>query len=99
MSVMITATTTQGQQLPESEWEAVQRACDLADNLEEARKKVRLAVPAQSHKYQLSTDFHVRELANECTCTEPISYRRYNHSCEITRCGGWPGWHCKDACV
>ena len=40
MSVMITATTTNGQPLPESEWLAVQRACDLADNLEEARKKV-----------------------------------------------------------
>ena len=41
MSVMITATTTNGQQLSDGEWEAVQRACDLADNLEEARKKVR----------------------------------------------------------
>lgn len=40
MSVMITATTTNGQQLPDSEWAAVQRACDLADNLEEARVKV-----------------------------------------------------------
>ena len=41
MSVMITATTTTGQPLSEPEWQAVQRACDLADNLEEARKKVR----------------------------------------------------------
>lgn len=41
MSVMITATTTTGHQLNEPEWQAVQRACDLADNLEEARKKVR----------------------------------------------------------
>lgn len=40
MSVMITATTTTGQPLPETEWQAVERACDLADNLEEARKKV-----------------------------------------------------------
>ena len=40
MSVMITATTTTGQPLPENEWKAVERACDLADNLEEARKKV-----------------------------------------------------------
>jgi U4/U6 small nuclear ribonucleoprotein PRP31 len=37
---MITATTTTGQQLPETEWQAVERACDLADSLEEARKKV-----------------------------------------------------------
>ena len=41
MSIVVTATTTQGKPLPEAEWEAVQRACDLADNLEEARKKVR----------------------------------------------------------
>lgn len=40
MSVMITATTTTGRLLPEAEWEAVQRACDLADKLEEVRKKV-----------------------------------------------------------
>lgn len=40
MSVMITATTTTGQQLHDNEWQAVERACDLADNLEEARKKV-----------------------------------------------------------
>ena len=41
MSVLVTATTTAGQQLSEAEWQAVQRACDLADRLEEARKKVR----------------------------------------------------------
>ena len=42
MSVLITATTTSGQLLTEAAWQAVQRACDLADRLEEARKKVRL---------------------------------------------------------
>lgn len=41
MSVLVTATTTSGQPLTEQDWEAVQRACDLADKLEEARKKVR----------------------------------------------------------
>ena len=42
MSVLVTATTTSGQPLSEAEWQTVQRACDLADRLEEARKKVRL---------------------------------------------------------
>ena len=45
MSVVITATTTPGKQLPDPAWFAVQRACDLADNLEEARKKVPLSHP------------------------------------------------------
>ncbi len=36
----MTATTTSGQTLPVAEWAAVERACDLADRLEEARKKV-----------------------------------------------------------
>jgi len=45
MSVVITATTTQGKQLPDPAWFAVQRACDLADSLEEARKKVLLSYP------------------------------------------------------
>jgi U4/U6 small nuclear ribonucleoprotein PRP31 len=40
MSVLVTATTTTGQPLPEPAWAAVERACDLADRLEEARKKV-----------------------------------------------------------
>ena len=46
MSVLVTATTTTGQPLTEASWEAVQRACDLADRLEEARKKVSPAVRA-----------------------------------------------------
>ena len=41
MSVLVTATTTSGQNLSEGEWLTVQNACDLADRLEEARKKVR----------------------------------------------------------
>ena len=53
MSVMITATTTTGQPLPEPEWEAVQRACDLADNLEEVRKKVRDVLPSQERATRL----------------------------------------------
>ena len=41
MSVLVTATTTSGQNLSEGEWLTVQNACDLADRLEEARKKMR----------------------------------------------------------
>jgi len=40
MSVLVTATTTSGETLTEAAWQAVERACDLADRLEEARKKV-----------------------------------------------------------
>lgn len=40
MSVLVTATTTSGQPLEEANWKSVERACDLADRLEEARKKV-----------------------------------------------------------
>ncbi|EJD00962.1 Nop domain-containing protein [Fomitiporia mediterranea MF3/22] len=39
MSVHIAASTSSGKKLAESEWLAVQNACDLADRLEEARKK------------------------------------------------------------
>jgi U4/U6 small nuclear ribonucleoprotein PRP31 len=41
MSVLVTATTTSGQVLSEQAWAVIERACDLADRLEEARKKVR----------------------------------------------------------
>jgi len=45
MSVLITATTTSGQTLTDAAWAAVDRACDLADRLEEARKKVGPSCP------------------------------------------------------
>ncbi|KDQ64691.1 hypothetical protein JAAARDRAFT_28331 [Jaapia argillacea MUCL 33604] len=47
MSVLVTATTTSGQTLDESRWAAVERACDLADRLEEARKKIFMYVSSR----------------------------------------------------
>ncbi|KAH9938487.1 uncharacterized protein B0H18DRAFT_1081133 [Fomitopsis serialis] len=47
MSVMVTATTTSGQPLPDAEFQAVQRACDLADRLEEARKNIFMYVSSR----------------------------------------------------
>jgi U4/U6 small nuclear ribonucleoprotein PRP31 len=40
MSVLMAATTTTGQKLSDSEWQSVERACDLADRLEKVRSKV-----------------------------------------------------------
>ncbi|KAF7352935.1 Nop domain-containing protein [Mycena venus] len=47
MSVVVTATTTSGKPLSDAEWTAVQRACDLADRLEEARKKIFMYVSSR----------------------------------------------------
>ncbi|KAJ7499075.1 hypothetical protein FB451DRAFT_1073106 [Mycena latifolia] len=47
MSVVVTATTTSGKPLTDAEWSAVQRACDLADRLEEARKKIFMYVSSR----------------------------------------------------
>ncbi|KAJ6629151.1 hypothetical protein B0H10DRAFT_2160619 [Mycena sp. CBHHK59/15] len=47
MSVVVTATTTSGKQLTDAQWAAVQRACDLADRLEEARKKIFMYVSSR----------------------------------------------------
>ena len=49
MSVLITATTTNGNPLTDAQWETVDRACDLADKLEEARKKVRTSRSSFTH--------------------------------------------------
>ena len=92
MSVLVTATTTSGEPLSEQEWQSVQRACDLADRLEEARKNVGSIRHNQNTKLTEMIDFHVCELTNEYSCTQPISYRRYNHSCETARCCGWLVW-------
>lgn len=43
MSVVVTATTSTGRKLSDADWSTVQRACDLADRLEEARRKVSCA--------------------------------------------------------
>ena len=45
MSVLITATTSSGQPLSDVRWNAVERACDLADRLEETRKTVSCILP------------------------------------------------------
>ncbi|KAF9057735.1 hypothetical protein BJ165DRAFT_1538844 [Panaeolus papilionaceus] len=47
MSVVVTASTSKGVTLPPAEWAAVQRACDLADRLEEARKKIFMYVSSR----------------------------------------------------
>jgi U4/U6 small nuclear ribonucleoprotein PRP31 len=47
MSVLITATTTSGQTLTDAQWNAVEKACDLADKLEEARKKIFMYVSSR----------------------------------------------------
>lgn len=103
MSVLVTATTTSGVPLLEQDWEAVQRACDLADKLEEARKKVSITLSTtkqcEARTNRNLPDFHVRELTNEYSCTQPISYRRYNYSCKTTRCCRWSQWNSQDACV
>jgi U4/U6 small nuclear ribonucleoprotein PRP31 len=44
MSVLMAATTSTGQKLSDSEWQAVERACDLADRLEKVRTKVRTRI-------------------------------------------------------
>jgi hypothetical protein len=62
MSVLITATTSSGQPLLDAQWQAVERACHLADRLEETRKKVSSRFPpssALSHQ-GLPADIHVR---------------------------------------
>lgn len=40
MSIAIAASTSTGKPLDKPQWLAVERACDLADRLEEARRKV-----------------------------------------------------------
>ncbi|KAJ3479341.1 hypothetical protein NLI96_g9125 [Meripilus lineatus] len=47
MSVLVTATTTSGQPLSDAEFKAVQGACDLADRLEEARKRIFMYVSSR----------------------------------------------------
>jgi len=47
MSVVVTATTTSGKQLSDPEWTVVERACDLADRLEDARKKIFMYVSSR----------------------------------------------------
>ena len=98
------ATTSTGQKLSDSGWQAVERACDLADRLEKVRTKVR----GPFNSGTLSTDglttwwnpdLHVRQFENECSCTKFVSYRRYNHSGQIARCGGRFERTRQDACL
>jgi len=40
MSLLMTATNTQGVQLTGAQWNTVEKACDMADRLEEVKRKV-----------------------------------------------------------
>ncbi|KIK30469.1 hypothetical protein PISMIDRAFT_5883 [Pisolithus microcarpus 441] len=47
MSVLITATTSSGQPLTEAQWKAVEKACGLADRLEDVRKRIFMYVSSR----------------------------------------------------
>ncbi|EAU84273.1 U4/U6 small nuclear ribonucleoprotein Prp31 [Coprinopsis cinerea okayama7 len=47
MSVVVTATTTPGTKLSAASWQAIEKACGLADRLEEARKKIFMYVSSR----------------------------------------------------
>ncbi|KAI6134867.1 hypothetical protein EV401DRAFT_2052418 [Pisolithus croceorrhizus] len=47
MSVLITATTSSGQLLTEVQWKAVEKACGLADRLEDVRKRIFMYVSSR----------------------------------------------------
>jgi len=40
MSLLMTATNTQGVRLTDAQWNTVEKACDMADRLEEVKRKV-----------------------------------------------------------
>lgn len=40
MSLLMTATNTQGVQLTDAQWNTVEKACDMADRLEDVKRKV-----------------------------------------------------------
>ena len=89
MSVLMAATTSVGQKLSDPEWQSVEGACDLADRLEKVRTKVQSLIPCSVNELTwFDTDLHVRQFENECPCAKFVSYHRYNHSGQITRCGG-----------
>jgi len=91
MSVVVTASTSSGRRLSDKEWKAIDKACNLADRLEEARKQVWNGLYILCVNSYLS-DFHVRQLENECTCPQFVSYHWYYYSCEITRSCWRFGW-------
>lgn len=50
MVVTVEATTTRGQQMSPAQWKAVEDACEMSFELEDARKKVRTATSDQKEK-------------------------------------------------
>lgn len=61
--INMTASTTSGQPLSADEWQRVQDACDMAENLEQVREKVR-------HTFISMVYF-----SNQCTYTHSCMYR------------------------
>lgn len=46
MAVKVTAATTKGQQLSDTEWKVVQGACDMMFKLDQSKRTVCLSSPA-----------------------------------------------------
>lgn len=97
MSVLVTATTTHGQPLSEVEWKTVQKACDLADRLEEARKRV-CKITLSFSELMAILDLHVRQFAHARASAQPISHRRHNDSRQTPWSCWWSNRPCKNAC-
>ena len=99
MSVLVTATTTPGQPLTLQAWKVVSDACDLADRLEDARKKVLLRLTFPSPQLTVLSDIFLRELPHERSRTELIRHRWTHYSCKIARSGRRIDCIGKDACL
>jgi hypothetical protein len=97
MSVAVTATTSSGKQLLDADWAAVDRACDLADRLEEARKKVSRTSSLLRPFLRCHLDIHVRQFKNECACPQSISHCWHYNSRQTSRGRWWAYRTCKDA--
>lgn len=101
MSVLVTSSTSKGQKLSDNEWLAVQNACDLADRLEEARKKVSPfgGESCIDSCYNTSSDFHLCQFADERACSQSLGHRRHYNCGETPWSSWWPNRFGQDACL
>lgn len=98
MSILVTATTSLGKPLTLPHWKVIEEACDLADRLEEARKKVNMPNDFEEFKTtSICLDILVRELSDEHACTESFCDCWTNDSREAIGCGWWSNGFGKDA--
>lgn len=97
MAVTVTAATSKGQQLSDSEWRVVTGACDMMFQLDQAKTQVspggpgHLCSPTDTDRAHRLIDSRIRRISDLVAGTQHLGYRRDTNCYQDSRYRRWIG--------